>query len=94
MKKSQIIIFQSFILILVLMILPATAETTTDETWHQFHKDAAHTGSQVEGPGSNQLAWMTDDLNATGDSSVVIAENKVFVNCKAGASWSSGNAWV
>jgi outer membrane protein assembly factor BamB len=94
MKKSKIIIFQSFILILVLMILPATAETTTDETWHQFHKDAAHTGSQVEGPGSNQLAWMTDNLNATGDSSVVIAENKVFVNCKAGASWSSGNAWV
>ncbi|WP_167879463.1 PQQ-binding-like beta-propeller repeat protein [Methanococcoides sp. NM1] len=79
---------------LVLLISPAMAEETTSDSWHQFHKDAGHTGYQIIGPDTNQIAWMSDPLDAIGDSSVVIAEGKVFVNCKEGGSWDSGLSYI
>ncbi|WP_167880847.1 PQQ-binding-like beta-propeller repeat protein [Methanococcoides sp. AM1] len=66
---------------LVLLVSPAMAEETTDVSWHQFHKDVEHTGYQVDGPDTNNIAWTTGPIHAIKDSSVVIAEGKAFVNC-------------
>ena len=80
-RKCKTRILQIVFLSLLLLISPAMAEQTTNDTWHQFHKDATHTGYQVAGPYTNHLAWSSDSVNAIGSSSVAIAEGKVFVNC-------------
>jgi outer membrane protein assembly factor BamB len=66
---------------LMLLISPVIAEPTTDDIWHQFHKDVAHTGAQTTGPNTSYIAWSSGPVDAISDSSVVIAKNKAFVNC-------------
>jgi outer membrane protein assembly factor BamB len=70
------------------------AEPSTNDTWHQFHKDVNHTGYQLLGPDSNQIAWTSDTIHAIKDSSLVIADNKVFVNCNGGGTFSSGESGI
>jgi outer membrane protein assembly factor BamB len=77
-----------------LLAPPALAEESNNTTWHQFHKNAAHTGSQFLGPDSNQIAWTSDLIYAITDSSLVIAEDKVFVNCAGSGSFSSSESWI
>jgi outer membrane protein assembly factor BamB len=67
---------------LVLMITPAMGEVTSADSWHQFHKDAAHTGSATaDAPDNNHILWVSPGIEAIGATSPVIADNLVFVNC-------------
>ncbi|NOQ48530.1 MAG: PQQ-binding-like beta-propeller repeat protein [Methanococcoides sp.] len=81
-KKMKTIIFTLVFLSLLLLISPAMAEETTDASWHQFHKDAAHTGSSTaDAPDNNHVLWESPEIEAIAASSPVIADNLVFVNC-------------
>ena len=56
------------------------------EVWYQFHKDAAHTGfSPGNASDTNSLLWVSNPIDASISSSVVIANGKVFVNCGNGS---------
>ncbi|WP_094228420.1 outer membrane protein assembly factor BamB family protein [Methanolobus psychrotolerans] len=70
-----------------------TSETIeVDENWFQFHKDEQHTGYYPgDGPDDATLLWVSDDINAVGSSSPVIAEGTVFVNCGDSVMSSSGD---
>nr|WP_321430991.1 PQQ-binding-like beta-propeller repeat protein [uncultured Methanolobus sp.] len=58
------------------------AEESTAGTWHQFHKDAAHSGNTLsDAPENNNILWGSPAISAIASSSPVIAEDKVFVNC-------------
>jgi parallel beta-helix repeat protein len=63
-----------------------------DDNWFQFHKDAEHTGYYPgEAPDDSTLLWVSDDINAVGSSSLVIAESTVFVNCGNSVMSASGD---
>ncbi|MCM1987061.1 PQQ-binding-like beta-propeller repeat protein [Methanococcoides seepicolus] len=81
-KRMKRIIIPIVFLSLVLLISPAMAEETTSDSWHQFHKDAAHTGiTTADAPDNNHILWVSPGIEAIGASSPVIADNLVFVNC-------------
>ncbi|WP_394701193.1 PQQ-binding-like beta-propeller repeat protein [uncultured Methanolobus sp.] len=63
-----------------------------DEDWFQFHKDEQHTGYYPgDAPNDSTLLWVSDDINAIGSSSPVVAEGTVFVNCGDSVMSSSGD---
>ena len=63
-----------------------------DENWFQFHKDEQHTGYYPgDAPDDSTLLWVSDDINAVGSSSPVVAEGTVFVNCGDSVMSSSGD---
>lgn len=50
--------------------------------WHQFHKDAAHSGLyQATIPEAHELSRTSNDIKAVFNASPVVAKGKVFVNC-------------
>ena len=85
-KMSKLMILTLSFSIMVMLGTSAIAEETNDTTWHQFHKDAEHSGfSPSTAPVSNTILWnTTDDINAIRTTSVVVAEGNVFVNCNDG----------
>jgi parallel beta-helix repeat protein len=63
-----------------------------DENWFQFHKDEQHTGFYPgDAPDDSTLLWVSDDINAVGSSSPVVAEGTVFINCGDSVMASSGD---
>lgn len=73
----------SFILFIILIqLVPVCmAEESGPSTWHQFQKDIVHSGFYRSVlPEAYGELWNVS-VNAIGDSSPVVAEGKVFVNC-------------
>ncbi|GAB6273285.1 MAG: hypothetical protein STSR0004_01480 [Peptococcaceae bacterium] len=68
----------SLLLILSLVLIPGLAWAAND--WPQFHNDPANTGySASSAPATADLAWESENINATPGSSPVVANGKVFV---------------
>ena len=50
-----------------------------EDSWYQFHGTVNHIGYSENGPKTNRTEWISEDINALGSSSPVVAEGKVFV---------------
>lgn len=82
------LILTCLFLAISLALLPglAGAGLSDGTSWEQFHGDAANIGySASKAPDTAELAWVSENISANNSSSVVIAENKVFVySCPGG----------
>ncbi|WP_052402881.1 outer membrane protein assembly factor BamB family protein [Methanococcoides methylutens] len=57
-------------------------EPVMEDEWHQFQKDAQHTGfTNSDAPDTNTLLWESIDIDATTASSPVVADGKLYINC-------------
>jgi outer membrane protein assembly factor BamB len=82
LNKSSLntLLILSALVLLSILILPGSV-LADDNEWAQFHKDIINNGySSSEAPDSCNLIWETLDIGAASSSSVVVANNKVFVN--------------
>jgi len=76
--------FLSYLLLIlavcVAIVAPVAADGGTD--WEQFHKNAANTGNTTSTVSdNNSIVWFSDAIGAVESSSVVVANNHVFVYC-------------
>ena len=83
MNIKNAIALSAWAVVLLLMAFPILGMKTEDGgNWPQFHRDAAHNGSNnIAAPGSNQTAWISEKIGAQEGSSVAVSEGRVFVNC-------------
>ena len=49
----------------------------TGEEWGSFHENAGY--APCDGPDTNKIAWMSEDIGAASSSSLIVAKGKVFV---------------
>lgn len=64
----------------VAIVVPVMAGEGTE--WEQFHQNAANTGNTTSTVSNdNSILWFSDAIGAVESSSVVVANNHVFVYC-------------
>jgi outer membrane protein assembly factor BamB len=68
----------SLLLVLSFVLIPGLALAAND--WPQFHNDTANTGySASNAPATADLAWESEEVNATPGSNPAVANGKIFV---------------
>ena len=66
--------------LLVILRVPAWAGLEDGTSWEQFAGNVVHAGfTNSTAPDITQLAWSSEAIGANGSSSVVVADDKVFV---------------
>jgi outer membrane protein assembly factor BamB len=70
------------IIVLTMVTLALTLPLASASDWTQFHCDVEHTGySTSRAPNTDDIAWISDDIDANCASSVTIADGRIFVYC-------------
>ena len=76
--------FLSYLLLILAVCVAIVAPVMADEgtEWEQFHQNAANTGNTTSTVSdNNSILWFSDAIGAVESSSVVVANNHVFVYC-------------